>query len=227
MKTKITTGLIILAVIIILFTVVSSAIITIPESAPSDENCDREYLWNYNGSNFTLILSLSKDKYEHYQNLGHSNINMAKYATDKYNRELAGEVADKILENCDGFTGLEKVMTVASFVQSLPYKSDNVTTRYNEYVRYPIETLVDNCGDCEDTAILAAAMLREMGYDVVLLEMSGHVAVGISGCDGFFGSYWTYNGEKYYYLETTAEDYNVGAVPNPHKDKIVFPMNVA
>lgn len=45
--------------------------------------------------------------------------------------------------NEEGFTESEKVEFVIRFVQSLPYTVDSVTTPWNEYPRYPIETLFD------------------------------------------------------------------------------------
>jgi hypothetical protein len=75
----------------------------------------------------------------------------------------------------------------------LEYTSDLVTEGYDEYPRYPIETLVDKGGDCEDTAILAASIIRGMGYGVVLLvfpktaDSPGHCAVGVAGEAGMPG----------------------------------------
>ena len=108
-------------------------------------------------------------------------------------------------------------MNVIAFVQGLPYFKDDVSTKYDEYPRYPIETLVDNGGDCEDTAILTAAFLREMGYGVVLVNPTGHMAVGVK-CSSCTGTYYTYNGDKYYYLETTGTGFKVGEISSKWKD---------
>ena len=64
-----------------------------------------------------------------------------------------------------------------SFAQNLPYTADDVTTGFDEYPRFPYETLYDNGGDCEDTSILVSAMLRELRYGVALLHFPGHMAV--------------------------------------------------
>jgi len=111
-------------------------------------------------------------------------------------------------------------------VQSLPYTSDNETTGYDEYPRYPIETLVDNGGDCEDTAILAAALIDAMGYGVVLLRFPTHMAVGVKGSDSLYGTYWTYQDQRYYYLETTGANWEIGELPPTYKGMSaqIFPM---
>ena len=57
----------------------------------------------------------------------------------------------------------DRVDFVLSFVQSLPYTLDDVTTGYDEFRRYAVETLIEGGGDCEDTTILVAAILRGLG----------------------------------------------------------------
>ena len=91
----------------------------------------------------------------------------------------------------------------------------SVTTEWNEYPRYPLETLFDRGGDCEDTSILVAALLDRMGYDICLLILSkaNHCAVGVS-LDGVTGSYYNHDGKKYYYLETTGEGWEIGDIPS-------------
>ena len=42
---------------------------------------------------------------------------------------------------------MEKVNLVITFVQSLPYTSDSVTTAFDEYPQYPMETLVEYGGN--------------------------------------------------------------------------------
>lgn len=47
------------------------------------------------------------------------------------------------------------------------------------YTKYPIETLVERAGDCEDKAVLGAALLRCMGRKVVWIYEPRHVTLGI------------------------------------------------
>lgn len=117
-----------------------------------------------------------------------------------------------------------RVMDVLFFVQQLPYSSDDTPASYTggavpahalhvadgvEYPKYPVETLVDGKGDCEDSSILAAALLSLMDYDVVLLGYSDHMAVGVQMTDfgpyyaGYTPKYYDFGGKRYYYVETT------------------------
>ena len=112
------------------------------------------------------------------------------------------------------YNAVQKLNFVIAFVQSLPYTVDIETTPYDEYPRYPIETLFDRGGDCEDTSILVAALLDRMGYDValLLLENAKHMAVGIL-ITGVYGTYYEYDGKKYFYIETTGDGWQIGQIP--------------
>ena len=98
-------------------------------------------------------------------------------------------------------------------MQGLTYTFDNVTAEADEYPQYPIETLFNQKGDCEDMSILTAALLKEMGYNVVLIYLpSGHMGSGISLPD-INGWSYKYNGTSYYYIETTETGYYPGMMP--------------
>jgi hypothetical protein len=81
----------------------------------------------------------------------------------------------------EGYSEFETIEFAASFVQSLDYVTDEVSTGYDEYPRYPLETLIDNGGDCEDTSILLASIIDKMGYGVVLIILPNHAGVGVKG----------------------------------------------
>jgi hypothetical protein len=105
-------------------------------------------------------------------------------------------------------------------VQSLPYTSDDVTTGFDEYPRFPLETLVDDGGDCEDSAILTAALIDALNYPVVLLGLPGHMAVGIA--IPTTGIYYELDGEEYFYLETTGEGWELGELPDDYLDEPAY-----
>ena len=74
-----------------------------------------------------------------------------------------------------------------------------------------VETLIEGGGDCEDTTILVAAILRGLGEKTALIFTPGHIALGVSG--DFEGASLTYNNTKYYYCETTGTGWAVGMLP--------------
>jgi len=109
---------------------------------------------------------------------------------------------------------IDVINMVATFIQSLPGIDKNATTPYDGVPRYPIETIMEQQGDCEDTSILAAAILVRMGYDVVFFvyEQPKHIAVGIY-MPGSTGYSWEYKGKRYFYLETTGGKWQLGDSP--------------
>lgn len=200
-----------------------------PAPARSDDYYTRSYAWSFKGYDYTWDLTISKDAYEFYKSRPHYRpSNYAMYAMSDYDRTYLRSLVDGLQEASDrhGFSEYDSVMMVIAFVQSLDYTSDRVTTGYNEYPRYPIETLVEKGGDCEDTSILTAALLHEMGYGVVLISLPGHMAVGVKGGEGIYGTYWEYEGSKYYYLETTGKGWGIGEIPPEYKGMAakIYPM---
>lgn len=192
----------------------SSEISTPITTATPVEYYTRNYHWTFDRQGFTYTISIPKPLYEYYKDQPHDR-NYAKYAISERDRKVLDRIITSFREESDSKT--ETAYNIVAFVQSLPYFKDDISTGYDEYPRYPIETLVDNGGDCEDTAILTAALLKEMNYDVILISPPGHMAIGIT-CSDCSGTSYTYNNKKYYYLETTARNWKVGQIPAKYKN---------
>ena len=191
-------------------------------SSSSPESISRTYHWTYKGTSYSWKVSIPKSLYDYYKAQPHDRSKLTTYkvyAISAKDKPTLDAMIAKLKESGrkKGYTESENIMNVIAFVQAFPYFKDDVSTIYDEYPRYPIETLVDNGGDCEDTAILTAAMLREMGYGVVLVNPTGHMAVGVK-CSSCSGTYYTYEGDKYYYLETTGTGFAIGKIPPKYKD---------
>jgi hypothetical protein len=183
----------------------------------------RTYEWTYAGRSRTYTIEIPKSLYGYYRNQTHDR-NYAKYAISDEDRKVLDSIVMDFETNLDSKN--EAAYNIVAFVQSLPYVKDQASTGFDDYARYPIETLVDNKGDCEDTAILTAALLKEMRYDVVLIRLPEHVAVGItcSGCSKFPS--YEYKGKNYYYIETTGENWEIGQMPPEYYDvtPTILPM---
>jgi hypothetical protein len=197
-----------------------------PTQQPDSDIIQRKYEWDYDFGDYYIELNIPESLYDYFHDLPHNKVsNYAKYAMSSYDKpyleKLAGDI--KNFTEDQGFSNDQTVLFTIAFVQSLPYTSDKVTTGYDEYPRYPVETLVDYGGDCEDTAILAAALVNELGYGVVLLKFEGtggnpgHMAIGIKGSDNIQGTYYSNEGYRYYYLETTGSGWRIGQVPDEYK----------
>jgi len=184
----------------------------------SNESIIREFRWSYNNNNWSMVVELYERTYEFYINRSrHRDYDL--FASDPYDDESIRTIAGnlKMLGTSGGITDDEMPYFAASFVQAMPYTPDNVTTSYDDYPRFPYETLYDNGGDCEDTAILTAAIIQELDYDVALIKLPGHVAVGVS-CSEAVGDHYNYNSVNYCYLETTGEGWFIGELPDNYKN---------
>jgi hypothetical protein len=200
----------------------------INEWSPSTELITRNYTWKYKGE-WSWEGEMPLFLYEYYQKIPRPPTkNYSVYVThpsdDPY-IDLLVEKIQKAAQEAE-FTEYETIEFAAAFVQSLPYTVDSVTAPYDEYPRYPIETLVDNGGDCEDTSILLASIIEKMGYGVVLIMLPDHCAVGVKGGENIFGTYWEYKGSKYYYIETTGEGWEIGKLPEEYENAsaTIYPM---
>ncbi len=193
-------------------------------NAQSSEYYHMSYAWNYQG-HWTWNFDIPKVLYDAYHSVseyertrnGISGYGFLVTTHDSYIQSLTDKLTQISDEN--GFSEYEKVSFTLAFVQSLPYTSDDVTTGWDEYPRFPIETLVDNGGDCEDTSILFATIIKQMGYGVVFINPEGHYAVGVLGEDTIEGYYWTYptgSDNRYYYCETTGDGFEIGELPDDY-----------
>ena len=192
----------------------------IREFSKSTELISRRYSWQYGGKEWVWEMEIPQALYDYYKKFPRPPTqNFSVYVTHPLDDTIIGNLVDEIERVAlrEAFGELEKVEFVAAFVQSFPYTSDSVTTSYDEYPRYPIETLVDSGGDCEDTSILIASLLNSMNYGVAIIILPDHSAVGVLGREGIYGSYYEYEGGKYYYLETTNTGWGIGEIPDEHK----------
>lgn len=184
----------------------------------STELLSKVYEWSYQGKTWELAISIPlsiSDFYENHERIPTEDYSV--YVTHPFDDEYLRSVIEKlnVIAIQEDLTESEKVNLLISFVQSLPYTYDNVSTPFDEYPRFPIETLVFGGGDCEDTSILTSALLYEMGHDVILINPPGHMAVGVN-IDAS-GSFWTHEGSNYYYLETTGEGWQIGDCPDEYQ----------
>jgi hypothetical protein len=197
----------------------------IAEPTYSPDTIIREYEWRYDETDWQWTLAIPQSLYDYYVERPRAPTeDYSIYVTHPMDDEYIDTLIDKIEDVATdaGYDEWETVNFAVSFIQSLPYAVDSVTTSYDEYPRYPLETLVDDGGDCEDTSILMASILNEMGYGTVLLSLPNHMAVGVLGDESMSGTYWPYNGGKYYYLETTGSGWEIGDLPAEYEDESAY-----
>ncbi len=179
------------------------------------------YTWTSKDRGDTLSIEVPVDRamYDHYRNLAryYNPENYFYYVNDSNNEALAAEFVKQIKQSSTVFSNRSGafVRELANFVQEvITYQYDSDTTGEEEYPRYPIETLYERQGDCEDTSILIAALLKEFGYEVGFIHVPGHLAVALRTTDDYNdGPYLTKNGHRYLYIESTYAGWNIGEIP--------------
>lgn len=188
------------------------------------------YKWEYEGKQYTFgPVNLTEYEYQtilnYYRSKPHprltgnySYLSTYMYSYDKDGEEILYTLVDRLREYAEeeGITGDRVADFVVSFVQAFPYISDSVSTPFDDYTRYPIETLLEKEGDCEDTALLTAVLLKELGYGsaMIIMPEEGHAAAGVLGGEFMLGTYYQVGNKKYFYLETTNTGWPIGVVPD-------------
>jgi predicted transglutaminase-like cysteine proteinase len=129
-------------------------------------------------------------------------------------RRLAALILSRA--NHAGWTRLRLAEVVLHMVQrSIRYKSDAESTGIDEYGRFPLQTLADGEGDCEDTAMLVCSLLAHLGIECALLlaesESTGHAAAAlkVSGRHGRLadgGEGLIHHGKSWWLYGETATD---------------------
>jgi hypothetical protein len=125
-------------------------------------------------------------------------------------RECARLLAEKAAQARLGH--LDLVSFVLAFVRGVVrYATDRETHDREQDTSFPLETLVEGRGDCEDSAILAAALLRCLGVEpalvvLVLADGTAHLGVGVPAFIDLevAGAAWvSHEGRRYHYCEAT------------------------
>jgi PKD repeat protein len=181
----------------------------------------RHYSWDYGLSHYDWTISIPSSLYNEYRGRPRGAWDQRDY--DEYVLDPLDDVFLGALMNwiqsqvgTDYYTAVECVF---HFVQAaITYTLDPVF--FYEYPKYPIETLVDEDGDCEDTAILYASLVRTLGagamiaavdtsgngspdHMITLVPVSQSYADSVTCAQGHTKSFWMYGGQLYALAETT------------------------
>ena len=182
---------------------------------------ERNYTWSHNGETYAVNIVIPEPMYEYYSS-------KTRYVTSDYRGYILHPYDDAYLEllvkefdkiaTFNDLTVEQEIEIVISFVQNLHYITDD-TTGFDEYPKFPVESLVDEGGDCEDTSILLAHLLEAMDIETALLTLPGHMAIGVEL--NASGVHWDVDNHTYYYLETTVAGWEIGSIPIEHVGKQV------
>lgn len=193
-----------------------------------------EHTWRCEEDPYSISFRISKDLYDYYQNdrehiVYQYKMNETKvppcyssFILSEHNRPIMQGIVKQFEDMAS--SKFNQVQLAVSFVQSIPYTYDSVSKGKEEYLRYPVETLVDGSGDCEDKTALLAAILYEMRTDFILLVLSDHMAVGIHDEHVDAERYLLFQDKKYYYVETTDPGWQIGRIPKDYHYAEIEPV---
>lgn len=147
---------------------------------------NKTFDWSYGGKDYSITLGI---RYSDYYTYKTDDIIRSQGTTehdkmfvtsdDKYVKQIAEYISGATV----GLDKAEVVNVLLRFTQTIPYMYDSESVGQEEYWKYPLETLYDGNGDCEDTSILFCAVGKAMGYDTALMLFSGHATGAVSITD--------------------------------------------
>ena len=202
--------------------VLLQALIIIPNPVSSSNH---EYTYTFHVTNgylwfsHKLYISVAPSLYDYYHSKDHTL-----YGANDYSKFITPDAVIPIAENIQKTTrnmpnsDEQFANAVLMIVHQLVYVKSNA--------KYPVETLVDNSGDCGALSLLAASIMKAGGLDVVLLyykdSYPSHMNVGVHLANApayhtwwMTPKYYQYNGKKYWVAECTPlGDWRVGDQPN-------------
>jgi hypothetical protein len=118
------------------------------------------------------------------------------------------EGLNKIFEQ-EKFGAKDRVIFIITFIQNIPYERPGGLLDLFP----PLGTLAYRYGDCDSKALLLYVLLEKIGIDCAMLWSYNykHAMLGIHLSAR--GDFLTANGKKYYFLETTYPNWNIGDIP--------------
>ena len=167
---------------------------------------------------YRLNVTVQQSLYEYYVEKSHSlnsHSDFAKFVTPYALKPIADCLLEIYTDDEDFVNG------VLMIVHQIPYNETPA--------KYPVETIVENKGDCDLFSYVVASIVKARGLDVVLLyyESQAHMNIGVSLShvphDAREQTYYvTYNNIRYYVAEVTGGDlqngWRVGECPDKLKN---------
>lgn len=159
------------------------------------------------GSNrYELSVSVTPSLYEYYRSKDHSlySLNFEKFVTPYAFKTVSDSLWSIFSDEEDFANGVLMIVHQIPYVESAPQE-------------YPVETIVQNEGDCDLLSFAAASIMMAGGLDVVLFyyEAERHMNIGVSLSHAPNDAksevyYIDYNGRSYYMAETTGGLWETG-----------------
>ncbi len=150
--------------------------LAIPTTLASNYQKDFNFQSRFGFLGQKLYVSVQPSLYDHYCNLTHE-VNSDSDYTNYVTPQAVKPIADSLQKVTHDLPNSDEQFanSVLELVHQIPYQITGV--------RYPVETLIDNSGDCVALSLLAASIMMAGGLDVVLIHYNdinpSHINVGV------------------------------------------------
>lgn len=163
------------------------------------------------GYSTSFYITIPKETYQYYKSephTCHTYDDFKKFVTD----EMFTDIVPSLSMICT--TDYSFITATLEITQQIPYDGHDTEL-------YPLETLVENAGDCSDKSYIAASILVAKGYYTILLHFElddvDHMAIGVAVSVfevDYTARYWEHKGKEYYYCECTDLGWRIGELPS-------------
>lgn len=191
-----------------------------------DSNTAEIYRWFYGGSYYSWTMYVPAQGYNYFATLPRDKPDPVDYVmSDRGRTELQHVISELISHsNHQGFSERERRDFIIAFVQSLPHNQWGSVHDYDNYPKYPIQTLYDGGGDSQDTSILLTSLLRLLGYQAVLISTPDHYMVGLIEPEAYRDEReWVVGAEGYTVIESNHPGYSIGRLPTQYRRAMAKP----
>ena len=157
-------------------------------------------------TDYSLMVSVTSSLYDYYCGKDHNLYfyNFTKFVTPSPLEPIADSLWSIYSDDEDFANG------VLMIVHQIPYEESGPQ-------KYPVETIVENEGDCDLFSFVAASIMISGGLDVVLLyyETETHMNIGVNLSHEPEDArstvyYYSHDGKRYYVAECTGGDWRNG-----------------
>jgi len=155
---------------------------------------------------YRLTVSVTDTLYEYYRSKDHKlySYDFSKFVTPDALKPVADDLWSIYSNEEDYANGVLMIVHQIPYVESDPQK-------------YPVETIVENEGDCDLLSLIAASIMNAGGLDVVLLLLKDydHMMVGVHLPESPNDArtqvcFYEYEEKKYYVAEATGGNWETG-----------------
>lgn len=145
--------------------------------------------WTYGFKEYKISFDVPKEEYNTYSSKARNVFTYREWGT-YYDDPYTSKLSRHIYQQTKDMSREERIVFMTNFARSIDYEEDpkveypGMDVKMREYPKFPIETLYNQSGDCEDQAILLAHILDESDYTSYVLTLPsrdgfGHVMVAL------------------------------------------------